>query len=181
MKFGLRLLVTVFCLTGLLAAGPVAHADTVTFAFNGYFQYGGDASGYLTAVADPSLADTFDITGITGSIGIGGAITGLLPCSTYDLNNPCWSSGNSFPYSNLLYYENGIPRLNVGFTLGTSGLEGAILPYGSHTYALVLNVTPDPIDPGGLSVTYVPEPNTFILWGTGLLGVTDIVRRRLRG
>jgi len=179
MRSGLRLLVSFFCFVGFVAVGPVAHADTLTFAFNGNFQNAGNVSGYLTAVVDPNLPDTFDITGISGTIGAD-TITGLLPCINYDPNNPCTSSGNSFDYTNLLYSVDGIPRLDVGFMLGTGGLEGGILPYGSHTSQLILNVFPDHLDPGGVSITYVPEPDTFLLLGTGLLGIAGDMRRRIK-
>lgn len=177
MKLNLCTLLVIPCLAAFMTVGSTAHADT--FAFNGNFQYAGAVSGFLTAVADPNLPDTFDITSISGTFG-GQTITGLLPCATYDPNNPCDSGGNSFFYDNLLYTVNGIQRLDVGFTLGTGGLEAGIVPYGTHQFQVVFNTPDDHLDPGGVSVTPIPEPNSFILLGTGLLGVADVVRRHLR-
>lgn len=139
-------------------------------------------SGSLTAVADPNIAGAFDITSLSGYLG-SDTLT-LLPCTTYDPNNPCASSGNEVFYDNLLYPGGtGIFGLTVldyrgiGLDLG-NGVEGSFFASSSHQVSLITNL---PHDNGRLgSFSIVPEPNSFILLGTGLLAVADIVRRRLR-
>ena len=83
----------IFCLAIFIAGSAAAHADT--FAFTSTSIETGNASGILTAVADPTIANAFDVTGISGTVD-GTAITGLLPCATYNPSDPCQSSGNSF-------------------------------------------------------------------------------------
>jgi hypothetical protein len=87
------------CVTALAIGGAAAYAESYDFTATGT---GASASGTLTVVADPTPAGVFDVTGITGSVN-GEAITGLLPCATYDVSDPCSSSGpDSFAYDNLL-------------------------------------------------------------------------------
>jgi hypothetical protein len=185
MKTALRFLLSIPCLAIFLTGVAVAHADTLTFDFTASLTLGGTGTGTITAVPDATIPNAFDVTSISGNIGdpsVGGfTITGLLPCTTFDPNNPCTSGGAEFFYDNLLYTQQLVPVdfRGIGFTLGDSGLEGAFAASGSHTTALILNTVGDNELPIDLSVSLVPEPGSVVLFGTGLLGIAGIVRRRV--
>jgi hypothetical protein len=186
MKTVLRFLLSVPCLAIFLIGVTTAHADTLTFYFTDSLELGGTGSGIITAVADATIPNAFDVTSINGTVGdpaFGGfTITGLLPCAAYDPSHPCSSSGNSFLYDNLLYTQQLLPVdfSGIGFALGGGGLEGAFAADSTHTMILTLNTEHDPDLPIGLTVALSPEPGGFVLFGTGLLGVAGAVRRRIK-
>lgn len=171
------------CLAAFMAVGSAAHADSFAFNATGDFF---SASGTLTVVADPSLANVFEVTAISGTVN-GEAITGLLPCAAYDPSHPCVSSGNSFLYDDLLYPD-GIPTgihqvlddSGIGFSL-SGGTEADFAAIYTHFYDVTYNVPRGNSQIVGFSISPIPEPGSFILLGTGLLGIAGSVRRRMRG
>jgi PEP-CTERM motif len=175
----------IICLAIFATGTAAVHADT--FAFTSTSVGTGNASGILTAVADPTIANAFDVTGISGTVD-GTSITGLLPCATYNPSDPCQSSGNSFLYDNLLY-PSGFPSPGVtvldfrgiGFAIGNGGLEGDFAAASTHTYVFNTNTQHPDDQTVDFSITAIPEPGSFILLGTGLLGIAGSVRRSIRG
>jgi hypothetical protein len=165
MRTVLRFLLSVPCLA-ICLSGVVAQADTFFFTdtLNG-------GNGTITAIADASIPNAFDVTGISGTVD-GITITGLLPCAAYDPSNPCVSGGSGFLYDNLLYTQQLLPVdfTGIGFSLGNSGLEGGYGASGTHSTVLNLNTPGNNTLHADFSVVPAPEPGSFVLLGTGMLG-----------
>lgn len=185
-SFASLLLLSACCLV------PVAKADTFAFTINatepsqtGVYL---TSSGTLTTTPDATVAGALDITGITGTVN-GVAITGTVP-STYTMQTVTFPDTFDFTYDNLLF-----PSASVAFDsngLAFTDANGvdynvADAPLGLSYESFNGNISFDqqtyfaPTVDVTLAdqIAVTPEPSSLLLLGTGLLGMTALLRRRI--
>jgi len=159
----------------VLASAIYVSATSVDYQFN-YAIGNGDVSGVLYTVDEGN--GTYLVTDASGTY-LGSPITGVFDPS---------QSGNVFAFNNLLYFPslpsvdidgivfelNGDTNIASGINLYWDGAGYRSIDGGNNGPYVQLSITPlDPAAP-------TPEPGTLGLVASGVLGVTGILRRKLR-
>ena len=156
-----------------------ALADTFDFNFSGAL-----FSGTGTFTANFNSGDQWTITGVTGSVSSGlvtSNIDSLLAPGTYPTGFLQSPNDNILIYPSLsglfgdpIYFDHN----GVSFSLAdgnnvnlndTIGLEWAV--------ATQSNITE--LDSISVSAAPTPEPSSLFLFGTGILGVAGVIRRKM--
>lgn len=167
--------------SALFALCLAAHADTYQFSF-GSESSAFSGSGLLTT-GSAVAPDEFLITSLSGTTritpnGPNLAIETLLDPGSF----PTLSNGGSFPANdNFLFAPDGVGRPDEnGFSfLLSGGAQVNLFDDGVGVNALLLADGGAPVyETVPLSITPTPEPSSFALLFTGLLGCASCFRQR---
>ena len=184
---------TLFALAALCLSSLAAHADTI-FDLNATLEYG-SVSGTLTLNASSTAFSAVDLTyvGINGVYNFTTISSQYFP---YTIYSPTISEVESvgsiptgraalelnLPLSSLVGYEGG-SICTATFTSACSTTGGYPYPIGTPSFITGTNLGEggyDAFTSGTLTPvsSVTPEPSTFALLGTGLLGFAGVVRKR---
>jgi hypothetical protein len=180
----MRLSPTLAILTILVSSTLAAHADTIVpFDLNATLQGlgGGTVSGIVNVDITKGLFTTVDFTAIVGGVShlfdTPASNQGAVPSPpTLYVGDFTDSSGDAFqialPPTSLIGYT-GSAVCSLGFACNPTDIPTVFVEAKSDLGAIATSGSLT------LAAASTPEPSTFVLLGTGILGVAVVTRRKL--
>lgn len=157
---------TLIAVNGLFGGGLIHGTDLGSLSFTTGALVSGSLSGDATFAGGGSFTLTGSGTnGIPSGVIFSGTFSGPVTLTGTQLANGTWSYTLSGPISGKLY--TGFSTVASTVQLVFSTHKGPLANGGSATIS------------SGDSFVVVPEPGTLSLFGTGLIGLAGLVRRKL--